>query len=316
MQLSEEIITFARSLGFDLIGFSPAKIEQKYLQAFDDWLAAGHQGQMQYMEKVQQRRDLTQILPKAKSVICLATNYYYDQKPLQKAHGRVARYAFGRDYHKIIAKKLKQLVAHLEQIAPEHQHKAYVDTGPILERALAEQAGLGAVGKNACLISPTHGSWLFLSEIITTLNLPQTHQPQTRWQPQPDSHFKPCANCTKCLDACPTGAIIAPGVIDSRLCISYLTIENKDAIPPALAKIIKQQKLLYGCDICQEVCPHNQARQKPHNHTEFHQKIAGDQLSTKKILALTPQKHLQTFAGSPLMRAKLSGLQRSAKVLE
>jgi len=313
MHMRQQIINFAKSLGFDLVGFSPSKIESKYLEAFDEWIEKGNEGEMSYMRKIEQRRDLTQILPGAKSVIVLALNYYREQEDVKEGEGKVARYAYGRDYHKIITKKLKMLVKFLEEIAPEHKHRAYVDTGPILERALAEQAGIGVIGKNACLITPEFGSWVFISEIITTLELAFEVAP---------SPFKikthPCGNCRKCIDACPTGAIIAPGVIDSRLCISYLTIENKDKIPPELAEIIRKTKRLYGCDICQEVCPHNGAREKITTHGELTMpKIAGSELNLDEVLAIkSSEDFLQKFAGSPVMRAKREGLARNAKVVK
>lgn len=330
--LKEKITNYAKEIGFDLVGFSPAKIEEKYLKAFEDWLNNGHEGQMQYMQKIEKRRDLTKILPGAKSVIVLATNYFYQQNPLKKDHGRVACYAYGRDYHKIIGKKLKQLEKFIAEIEPTAQTKSYVDTGPILERALAEQAGIGRIGKNTCLITPQFGSWVFLSEILTSLDLIEEKNLHasaeksiatntTLANPAATSFrsraFSICGNCTKCITACPTGAIIAPGVIDARLCISYLTIENKDKIPPKLAKIIKKQKLLYGCDICQEVCPHNEAKQRIHTHPDLQNpQIAGDQLNFKKIAKIkTAQQYLQTFAGSPLMRIKKEGLQRTTKAL-
>lgn len=321
--LREKIKQIAKEIGFDLVGFSPAKIEDKYLQEFDAWLSANNEADMAYMRKIDQRRDLTQILPGAKSVIVLGMNYYREQPDLKPGHGIVARYAYGRDYHKIISKKLKELCARIKELAPDEETKAYVDTGPLMERALAEQAGIGRIGKNGCVISKDFGSWIFLSEIITTLDLteekpfPGTNEKIDRWSDNNQKSGNVCGNCTKCIDACPTGAIIAPGVIDSRLCISYLTIENKGKIPPKLAKIIAKTKRLYGCDICQEVCPHNEARQRINTHPEFHSPIAGDQLSLKKVQSLkNDDEFLQTFAGSPLMRAKRSGLQRNANLLE
>ncbi len=327
-QLSAKIKEEGLRLGFDLVGFSPAKIEEKYLKAFDQWLEKDQQGTMSYMTKVEQRRDLTLLLPGAKSVIVLALNYYREQEPLKSGEGRVARYAYGRDYHKIIKKKLKQLEKFISELAPEAKTKAYVDTGPVLERALAEQAGIGRIGKNTCLITEQFGSWVFLSEIITTLDLAQpnntgtTGQPQnspktttqkSRWSNSAEKPFNVCGNCTRCMDFCPTGAIIAPGVVDARLCISYLTIENKDKIPSELSKVIKETKRMYGCDICQEVCPHNQARQKIHSHDELTTpKIAGSKLSLKTIQQIkTDQQFLDTFAGSPLMRVKKDGLRRN-----
>lgn len=310
--IKNEIGKFARELGFDLIGVSPAVLENKYTRAFNDWLGKKYQAEMKYMEKKELRNDLGKILPRARAVICLATNYYHAPDKLKPRHGRVARYAYGRDYHKIIGKKLKTLEAHIHKLAPAAEIRSYVDTGPVLERAFAEQAGIGFIGKNSCLITPEYGSWVFLAEIITTLPLPPDRKTLNTEKP-----FAGCGGCRKCIDACPTGAIVAPGVIDSSKCISYLTIENRQDIPPKLAKIIKKARLLYGCDICQEVCPHNNSRQRISTHPELKiPRLAGDQLPLQKILSLTTDAQFLThFAGSPLMRAKRTGLQRNALTL-
>ena len=334
--LRQKISDYAKKIGFDLVGFSPAKIEEKYLVAFEDWLGNGREGSMEYMKKIEQRRDMTKILPDAKSVIVFAMNYYHEQPRLRRGHGRVARYAFGRDYHKVIGKKLKMVEKFVAELCPDNTltksdakapcHAvcaAYVDTGPILERALAEQAGLGRIGKNSLLITEKFGSWVFLSEIITTLDLnfaPPSPTTPSRWSSPAQKSFNVCGNCTRCMTACPTGAIIAPGVVDARLCISYLTIENKEKISPKLAKIIKKTKRLYGCDICQEVCPHNDARAKIATAPQdgLFTPIAGDSLDIKKLLAKksilsSDESFLKTFAGSPVMRAKRKGLKRTAK---
>jgi epoxyqueuosine reductase len=307
--LTSQIKSKAKELGFDLVAFSPAKMEEKYLATYESWLKEGHEADMAYMQKIERRRDLTKTLPGAKTVIVLAMNYYRDQPPLAPGQGRVARYAYGRDYHKIIGKKLRELERWILEKSLEARAKSYVDTGPILERALAEQSGLGVIGKNGCLITREYGSWVFLSEIITTLDL-------TPDQPSPNYNAKSvCANCTRCIDACPTGAIVAPGVVDSRLCISYLTIEHRDSIPPELAAKITETQRIYGCDICQEVCPHNSARQKPTAHGELTTpKIAGDQLSPTDIQK-TDQDFLARFAGSPFMRIKKEGLSRNLNLL-
>jgi epoxyqueuosine reductase len=353
--LLRKIITDeAKKVGFDLVGFSPAKIQPQYLEVFDQWLSDGQHADMGYMEKIERRRDLRLTLPSAKSVICLGLNYFYEQTPLKPGAGRVARYAFGRDYHKIINKKLKQLESRIQDIATNTrlietplETKRYVDTGPLLERALAEQAGLGKIGKNGCLISKEYGSWIFLAEIISnldlvvseqTMDLPnrqtiealqkssrydfsdQTPKPSISQISGPGTTPSICGQCTLCIDACPTGAIIAPGVIDSRLCISYLTIENKEKIPPQLAAKIKETKRIYGCDICQEVCPHNAAKQKPHANPE----LASPQIAGDQITATEPRIHkslktdadyLETFAGSPFMRIKKEGLTRNLEEL-
>lgn len=343
-----QITAYAKSLGFDLVGFTPAKIAPKYKKAFQQWLKNQHHADMVYMEKIKERVDLQKIFKGAKTVIALGTNYYYDQPPLKHAHGRIARYAYGRDYHKVIGKRLKELEKFIAEICEGNDHtdsspddvsiqtqtpiltKSYVDTGPLMERALAEQAGIGRIGKNGCVISKEFGSWIFLSEIITTLDLatplesfpgerltdpgrPGSQLPSDRWSNPQEKSFNVCGNCTRCMTACPTGAIIAPGVIDSKLCISYLTIESKEKIPPHLAKIIKKTRRIFGCDICQEVCPHNIARQKPtkvYSHADW-PKIAGDQQDLAKVQSIkTRKEYTKTFAGSPLMRWKLPGHNR------
>lgn len=313
--IASKISDRAKELGFDIIGFTPAKIDEEDLKYFKNWLRKGYEGDMGYMKKISPRKDLKKILPSAKSVIVLGINYFYSQSPLKKGYGRIARYAFGRDYHKAIGKKLKELVKFIKEIAPKSENKFYLDTGPILERSLAVQAGLGNIGKNTCLITPRFGSWIFLAEIITSLEFDKYDK---RILPDPataglKNYFPLCGNCQKCIQACPTGALIAPGIIDARRCISYLTIENKKQIPKKLLPILKKERRLFGCDICQEVCPHNIARQKTREQSS---PIAGNQLSIKKILSIrTDAQFLKTFANSPLMRTKRKGLQGTASVL-
>lgn len=388
--LRQKISKYAKKLGFDLVGFSKAKVEDEYLRAFKKWIKNGYEADMSYMRKISKRCEIDKILPGAKTVIVLGMNYYHEQPPLPRGSARVARYAYGRDYHKVIGKKLKELEKFIGG-------KSYVDTGPILERAFAEQSGLGRIGKNGCLITKKFGSWIFIGEIITTLDLniatrlpagtqaqyqkssykkngaavfcssspfpgivprnsayvsrysldfpPQGGQKpngttiassrscqsttSSRWSDPSQKPFNICGNCTRCITACPTGAIIAPGIIDSRLCISYLTIENRKKIPPRLAKIIKKTKRIFGCDICQEVCPHRarQRSKKINSHSTKNRHpdllnglltpIAGHSLNLKKLLRIqTDKQFLTLFAGSPLMRAKRKGIQRTAKILK
>ncbi|MFA7685195.1 MAG: tRNA epoxyqueuosine(34) reductase QueG [Candidatus Gracilibacteria bacterium] len=315
--LKEKIEQYAKSLGFDLIGFSNITTDKKVFAFYKSWLKKKYQGDMDYLEKTTPRKDLSKILEEAKTVISLGMNYYYEQKPLKKGFGRVARYAYGRDYHKIIGKKLKELEAFIKTLSPKIETKSYIDTGPILERSFAEKSGLGTVGKNTCLITKEFGSWVFLGEIITTLGIENSENFVTDFEKTSAlPAFPSCGNCTRCIDNCPTKAIIAPGVIDARKCISYLTIENKKQIPKKFHEVIKKSGRLYGCDICQEVCPHN-CRAKKHEHKELKEpEYAGEELDLKKILAIkSDTEFLKLFAGSPLMRAKRKGLQRNAKVL-
>lgn len=314
----KSIVERAQEIGFDLIGFTSPTPDSQSVKAFNSWLKNKYEGSMTYMQKEKPRRDLNMILPEAKSVITFAVNYYREQPAeLSDDEGRVARYAYGRDYHKILGGWLRQLARFIQEQDQSAEVKSYVDTGPILERSFAEKSGLGVIGKNACLITPEFGSWVFLAEMITNIEFPSDKEPQElKSFRKSDKDFSVCGGCTRCIDACPTGAIIAPGVIDARKCISYLTIENRDEIPEEYRDIISETKRVYGCDICQEVCPHNQKRQRIQTHPDFQKPIAGDTLSRKETLSLkTDDDFLARYAGSPLMRAKLKGLQRNAKLI-
>lgn len=281
---------------------------------------------MSDLDKVSKRCDLEKILPGARWVIVVAMNYYRAQDPLKKGYARVARYAYGRDYHRIMGKKLQRLRNFVRELGQKYmpeisvQAKSFVDVGPILERAMAEQAGIGVVGKNSCLITKDFGSWVLLGEIITNLDLaPHSSAPSmpTSVTSPERKPFPSCGACMRCVHACPTGAIIRPGVVDARLCISYLTIEHKGKIPAALARTIQKTRRIFGCDICQEVCPHNVSRQKEHSHSELMQpKIAGDQLFLRTVRGIkTDSMFHRKFAGSALKRAKKSGLRRNAAII-
>jgi epoxyqueuosine reductase len=345
--MMEAITAYAKTIGFDAVGFTnvtetPAINYAAYL----NWVGGNFEGEMAYMsesERVKKRKDLKLLMPEVKSAIVFIVNYYRPQKALAKGCGRIARYAFGRDYHKVIGKKLKlvevfikgegtKIFAKLPAARSiQIETRRYLDTGPILERSLAERAGLGVVGKNSCLITPEFGSWVFISEILTNLDLcGENGRPDVLRQAQDDSRgaqkpeipapqirpaFSACGQCTRCIRACPMGAILAPGVIDARKCIAYLTIEHKGKIAPNLANKIAKTGRVFGCDICQEVCPHNISRQHPAQMRELSDpEIAGDQLNLKKISAIkTDAEFLKLFAGSPVMRTKLKGLKRNAK---
>ena len=315
----------AKDLGFDLIGFSKVEINKQAYLHFQDWLKNGAEADMSYMsetERVNKRRSAKFLMDNARSVISLGINYYHDQKPLSKGHGRVARYAFGRDYHKVLKEKLKKLEKFLE-LNFNAKTLSYVDTGPILERSFAMQSGLGFIGKNSCLITPEFGSWVLLGEIITDFETEFLEKNIREIKSMPNDGKMKCGTCTRCIDACPTHAITrnkqGEYFVDARKCLSYWTIEykgHKSKIPRTIVEAIKKSKRLYGCDICQEVCPHN-CRTKNSNHEEFkNKKIAGDSQDLQKILKLKSEKEfLKIFAGSPVMRAKLKGLKRTAKII-
>ncbi|MBD3330634.1 tRNA epoxyqueuosine(34) reductase QueG [Candidatus Peregrinibacteria bacterium] len=308
--MKKKITEEAHRLGFNLVGFTSPGLDNKHIQAYETWLRSGFSARMTYMEKIEKRKELSKVLPNIKTVICLATNYYHPQDPLSKAGARVARYAYGRDYHKIISRRLKKLKEHINDLKKGVSSLEYIDTGPILERAYAQKCGLGFIGKNSCLITKKYGSWIFLSEILTTLEL----------EPDKESNIKEgdvCGSCSLCVNTCPMKAIVAPGVIDASRCISYLSIENRgEKIPDELQQKLKEQKKFFGCDICQEVCPHNAGKTSPCDQEFLAKKIAGDEIDPKEILKIkNDEQFVKKFAGSPLMRAKRKNLQLISSIL-
>lgn len=247
MDLKRHIIDHARRLGFDHVGFAAA--DALPAEPLDAWLDQGFHGTMQYMNNHRAMRlDPRVMLPGARSLIVVAVNYYTPFEPaIAPDQACISRYAWGDDYHLLIRKRLKSLLAYIHDLVPTVEGRLCVDSAPVLEKAWAVRAGIGWMGKHSCIISPRLGSWIFLGELITNLELAADTAVQDR-----------CGSCRLCLQACPTGAIVAPAVIDSRRCLSYLTIEHKGEIPapyrPALGNRI------FGCDICQQVCPWNQKK--------------------------------------------------------
>jgi epoxyqueuosine reductase len=311
----------ALELGFDDCRFTSAAAPKSAAQ-LQNWLAAGKQGEMAWLARNAEKRvDPDRVLPGAKSVICLAVSYEGPSSELRGAsskqspsnaflthhaprtthHGLIARYARYPDYHDILAEKLKQLTACVNELGgAETRSLWYVDTGPILERDLAQRAGLGFVGKHTNLISRKLGNWIFLAEILTTLEL------------EPDAAEKNrCGSCSRCITACPTRAITAPFQLDARLCISYLTIELKGAIPIELRPLIGNR--IYGCDDCLAACPWNKFAQtgslmQPHARKDL---VTPDLI---ELLQLDDAGFKQKFAGTPLLRAKRRGVLRNVCV--
>jgi epoxyqueuosine reductase len=239
----------ASAAGFDLCGIAPAESFPELL-FLREWLDRGYAGEMQYIHRTAERRgDVRAVLPSARSVISLGVVYNtdrpYSTENSDPSRAAIARYAWGDDYHIVIERRLKELVGRLRTVAGDaFEARAYVDTGPVQERVYAQYAGLGWIGKNTCLINPELGSWIFLAEILCSMPI------------EPDvPELDQCGACTLCLEACPTGALVAPRVLDSTRCLSYLTIELKGAIPADRRDGIAAHA--YGCDICQEVCPWN-----------------------------------------------------------
>jgi epoxyqueuosine reductase len=294
----------AYGLGFDLIGITtlgPAETSA----AFDEWLARGYDGEMAYLARTaEKRKDSRLPVEGVRSAIVVAMNYGG-----REPSGPVARYARGDDYHDIMVARLNALHRWIEsQLGTSVNGKAYVDTGPILERDLARRAGLGWFGKNTTLINPRAGSFFFLGSLLIDRVL------------EPDAPFASdhCGSCTRCLDACPTDALTGPRVLDSNRCISYLTIELKGDIPEAMQPLIGE--LLYGCDICQEVCPWNKKFSLPLREAAFLPRaaIAEKDAGTlaRELLSMSDEEFRIAFKGSPMKRAKLRGLQRNAAVVQ
>jgi epoxyqueuosine reductase len=293
----------AYGLGFDLVGIAtlgPAETSG----AFDDWIERGYAGEMDYLARsAAKRRDTRLPVPGAKSAVVVGMSYG-GREPA----GPVARYARGADYHDVMLAKLRDLHDWMsEQVGREVRGKAYVDTGPILERDLARRAGLGWFGKNTNLVNPRLGSFFFLGALLVDLEL------------EPDEPFDVdrCGSCTRCLDACPTDAFVAPRQLDAARCISYLTIELKGAIPEPLRA--RMGAMLYGCDVCQDVCPWNVRFSGARREPAFAPRpaIAGKDARTlaREILAMSDDEFRAAFKGSPMKRAKLRGLKRNAAVV-
>jgi epoxyqueuosine reductase len=293
----------AFALGFDLVGIA-ALGPADTADAFDAWLAAGHAGTMDYLARgAEARRDSRRPKPGTTHAIVVALDYGG-----REPSGPVARYARGDDYHDVMDGRLRELHRRLERETGETiLGKPYVDTGPLLERDLARRAGLGWFGKNTNLLNPALGSFFFLGALVLDLAL------------EPDAPYEAdrCGSCTRCLDACPTDALIAPRSLDATRCISYLTIEQKGEIPEALRPLVGE--LLYGCDICQEVCPWNVKFASHNTVPEFEPRavLAGKDARelARDLLAMTPEEFSAAFKGSPMKRAKLRGLKRNAAVV-
>lgn len=291
----------ARQLGFILTGVTLPEHPTHY-STFENWLAQGHHGTMDYLANDRsraRRADPREILPECKSIVVLATPYSPPTSSQPLSSARVAAYAHGEDYHDVLPTRMKELIQFIEaQVGCPIKNRYYTDTGPILERDLAQRAGIGWIGKNTCLINPDHGSYFLLSEILIDLAL------------EPDSPFitDHCGTCTRCIEACPTDCILPNRTIDATQCISYLTIELKDDIPAALRD--KIGNWAFGCDICQMVCPWNRFAQEGDaafaNHTPPH--------SLTEELTLTPQAFNQRFKRTPITRAKRRGYLRNIAV--
>jgi epoxyqueuosine reductase len=295
--------SLAREKGFDLVGIARADAPPE-LAFFAEWIARGQAGEMTYLtSQVARRQDLRAAFPWALSLIAVGLQYdtsYQYSTEAPRDRGWIARYAWGDDYHDVMKTMLDGLVEALRQEAGSFAARTYVDTGPVVERAYAAAAGLGAWGKNTCLLHPEHGSWFFLGEVVTDLDLPAD-------APRPDL----CGSCTACLEACPTGALPAPYVLDARRCISYLTIEVKGALPEERRADLGRH--VFGCDICQDVCPWNR-RRRHRGGSAFAPRAGLEAPDLGDLASLDDAAFRERFRGSPLKRARRRGLLRNVAV--
>ncbi len=309
--LSRTLKSFALDAGFDLAGISSVH-DFPELSHFPEWIAAGRSGEMKYLESRDdsgnlRRASLKSAFPWARSVIVCAINYNtahpYSTAVNNPGHGWISRYAWSRgDYHDSVLRRLREVETRLKEFCGDEalETRSYVDTGPIVERVYAKYAGVGWIGKNTCVINQKIGSWLFLGVIVTSLEL----SPDI---PSPDR----CGTCTRCIEACPTDAIVAPYELDSNKCISYLTIEKRGSIPEELREGMGHQ--VFGCDICQDVCPWNRkapATDKP----EFQPREGLVNPALTWLAEISAEEFREKFRGSPIKRAKHSGLRRNALI--
>lgn len=301
VKTAAKVKAIARTLGFEFCGISEADFLEAEAPRLEQWLKQGKQGQMQYLENhFDKRLDPRKLVPGAKSVISLLYNYAPPEDHTEGKPYKVARYAYGRDYHKVIKKKLKHFLQQLQEEVGEVHGRCFVDSAPVLERPWAAKAGLGWVGKNTLLLNRQRGSYFFLAEMI--LDLPLT----------PDAPMGDyCGTCTRCIDACPTDAI-TPYEVDGSKCISYLTIELKDQIPQDFKG--KMADWIFGCDICQEVCPWNRFSQS-HQEPDFAARDWKD-FSAKDWEEMTEEVFQKVFNGSAVKRTGFEGLKRNIEFVK
>ncbi len=308
-ELAHALKEKAGQLGFTLAGITTPD-SPPHFQAYRNWIEEGRHGTMGYLadaRALQRRSDPRQILPECRSILVLGIPYTNPQAvpPLNGSgpHGKVAAYAWGEDYHLVLPERLQALVDFLQDcVGHPLSNRWYTDTGPLLERDLAQRAGLGWIGKNTCLINPQRGSYFLLAEILLGIELPPD-------APLATDH---CGTCTRCIEACPTDCILPDRTLDARRCISYLTIEHKAGIPQELRP--RMGNWVFGCDICQMVCPWNLRFAPPTGDPAFVPRADVPQPGLRQELALTPQEFNLKFKGSPVKRAKYRGYLRNAAV--
>ena len=303
MPIKEIIKAKAYELGFSDIGFANFEVLDYEIEKYKEWLANKYNASMEYLERnVDKRCDISLLLDNAKTVIVTATNYFQEkQYSNDDKKGKIARYALGDDYHTVIKNLQKELINQIKQYYPKANFLNYIDTGPILERQWAVRSGVGWQGKNGNVISKKIGSWFFIGIIITDIEF----EPGKRMRDY-------CGTCTKCIEECPTDAIVSPKVVDANKCISYWTIEAKPdlKIPDEITEA--NPNWMFGCDICQEVCPWNKKHEQAIILKDFLARNNENEIDLKEILNMTKEDYAIRFKNSAIKRAKLESLQRNA----
>ena len=303
IQKTQFIKSTASDLGFNFCGISKAEFLKEEAPKLEEWLRRDYQGKMSYLENhFDQRLDPVLLVPGAKSVISLAYNYYPKKDLAQKNEFKIAKYAYGEDYHFVVKDKLKSFLELIRQQIGEVQGRAFVDSAPVMERAWAKKSGMGWIGKNTNLINRQQGSFFFISEIISDLVLDDDG---------PIEDF--CGTCTRCIDACPTEAIIQPYVVDGSKCISYFTIELKEEIPVSYKE--KMDDWVFGCDVCQDVCPWNRFS-KNHREKQFLPSNKLITMNADEWHEITTEVFENLFQESPVMRTGFKGLKRNLNFIK
>jgi epoxyqueuosine reductase len=303
LSLTYRLKTKAYELGFSGIGIAHAELLNEEENHLREWLARGYHASMQWLERdVEKRLDVTKVLPNAKSVICVALNYFTPfQHSNNPALGKISRYAWGDDYHLMLTKQLEKLYEFIKSEISGVDGKIYVDTGPVMDKAWAVRAGIGWLGKHTNIITRKFGSWVFLGEILIDAEL-EYNTPMLDY----------CGKCTACIDACPTQAIVQPYVIDANKCISYLTIEHRGELPKEI--VSNFQNWIYGCDICQDVCPWNRF-QKETEEPAFQSREENSAPRLTELAEMSQEEFSRRFRKSPIKRTKHSGLTRNARAV-
>ena len=305
-ELSALVRDYALRLGFDLVGIAPAAGYGRENDLFREWIDRGYAGEMKYLERgLPSRKEIGRVLEGARSVVSCALNYNTENPRSTEVSGNgrgwISRYAWGDDYHDVMGEMLSDLARYMRDVSPRGAAaRTYVDTGPVMEKAHAGRSGIGWLGKNTCVINQRAGSWLFLGEVITDMELEFDGPAADR-----------CGTCTRCIDACPTDALVEPYVLDARKCVSYLTIELKGKIPPGLREGVENN--VFGCDVCQDVCPWNRDALST-TRKSFLPRPGLLAPELERLMELSPGDFAEVFAKSPVKRAKRRGFMRNVLV--